>query len=55
MLKTSAELTAVIKASGATQCHLLPGATTCYAQIAAAVRAVADAGCSMGMIGSMSP
>jgi len=53
--RTRAELAAAIKASGATECHLLPNATTAYRQVLTAVLALRDAECSPGIVGSVAP
>ena len=51
--KTTAELTVAIRTSGATDCRVVPSATTAYMQVEAAVLAVRDAGCRSGIIGNI--
>ena len=55
VFKTRSELTDAIRLYGATDCRVMPGATTAYKQVEAAMLAVRDAGCSSGIIGSIQP
>ena len=53
--KTRAELTAAIRALGATECRVEPTPATAYRQVASAVLAMQETGCHSGIIGSAGP
>ena len=53
VFKTRAELADAIRASGAAECRVTPGAATHYKQVETAVLATRDAGCRSGIIGNI--